>query len=108
MGELATLPRALQRSRLAGFLHVVAPLIDAGCDRLRRDARTLAKPASGRAFDPAAIDALMLETLPGTVLRLVGRTLVLVLHEQRLAGALRGATPEARFDSFVEGLRQPG
>jgi hypothetical protein len=43
----STLPEALQRSRLAGFLTVVAPMIDAGCDRLRRQARPLVRPASG-------------------------------------------------------------
>jgi len=103
----STLPVALQRSRLAGFLNLVAPLIDAGCDRLRRDARTLVQPAPGCAFEPAAIDALMLDTLPGAVLRMLGRTLVLELNAQRLDGALHGATPEARFESFVESLRQP-
>lgn len=112
MSELAAdpplaIPPALQRSRLAGFLNVVAPQIDAGRERLRREARTLVQPSSGCAFESSGIDALMVDTLPGAVLRLVGRTLVLELHEQRLAGALRGATPEARFESFVEGLRQP-
>ena len=49
----------------------------------------------------------MLQTLPGALLRMLGRTLVLELHVQRLAGALTGATSEARFESFVTGLRQP-
>ena len=103
----STLPDALQRSRLSGFLTIVAPLIDAGCDRLRREARTLVRPASGCPFDPGASDALMLETLPGALLRMLGRTLVLELNAQRLDGALSGATPEARFESFVAGLGQP-
>ena len=104
---LSTLPDALQHSRLAGFLTLVAPLIDAACDRLRQEARSLVRPASGCPFDPAASDALMLQTLPGALLRMLGRTLVLELHVQRLAGALTGATSEARFESFVTGLRQP-
>ena len=105
--ETSTLPDALQRSRLAGFLTVVAPLIEAGCERLRRQARTLVRQASRGPFDPAASDALMLDILPGALLRMLGRTLVLELNAQRLAGALSGATPEERFESFVAGLRQP-
>jgi type 2 lantibiotic biosynthesis protein LanM len=101
------LPAALQHARLAGFLNVVAPLIDAGCARLRRDARTLLQPVSGCAFEAATIDTLMLETLPGALLRMLGRTLVLELNAQRLDGVLHGATPEARFESFVDGLRRP-
>ena len=52
--DLSTLPDALQHSRLAGFLTLVAPLIDAACDRLRQEARSLVRPASGCPFDPAA------------------------------------------------------
>ena len=59
------------------------------------------------AFDPATIEPLLLTCLPGALLRVLSRTLVLELNSARVDGRLEGSTPEERFAGFVAGLRQP-
>jgi type 2 lantibiotic biosynthesis protein LanM len=104
---ISPLPQALQGSRLAGFLNAVTPLVNTGCDRLRRGMQPLLASGSRCPFDPATIEAQLLGCLPGALLRILSRTLVLELNSARLNGALEGTTPEERFASFVAGLRQP-
>lgn len=41
------------------------------------------------------------------MLALLDRTLVLEMHVARMQGVLSGETPEQRFASFVERLRDP-
>lgn len=101
------LPPVLQRSRMAGFLNAVTPLVNNGCDQLRRGMQPLIANGSHCPFDPATIEGLLLGCLPGALLRILSRTAVLELNSLRLNGALEGTTPEERFASFVAGLRNP-
>ena len=66
-------------------------------ERLRREG----PPGS---FDPDSTAAQLRVVLDRSLLRIISRTLVLELHLARLDGRLRGDTPAARFDYFVEGL----
>ena len=106
-GAAATLPQALQQSKLAGFMNAVAPLIRTGCDRLRCGMQPLVANRSRCAFEPRTIEASLLGCLPGALLRILSRTLVLELNSARVSGALSGATPEERFESFVSELSRP-
>jgi len=56
-------------------------------------------------FDRNTIDALLFARLPGRLLRMISRTLVLEMNVARVQGQLAGETPEARFENFVERLR---
>ena len=103
----ASLPKALQHSKLAGFLNAVAPLIRMGCERLRCRMQPLVANRSRRAFDPRTIEASLAGCLSGALLRIVSRTLVLELNSARVNGALTGRTPEERFESFVGDLGRP-
>jgi type 2 lantibiotic biosynthesis protein LanM len=101
------LPQALQRSKLAAFLNAVAPLVNTGCDRLRAGMQLLAAGDARCPFDPVTAESLLLGCLPGALLRILSRTLVLELNAARLDGALEGTTAEERFASFGAALRQP-
>src|SRR5262249_24538293 len=57
-------------------------------------------------FDPATVDAILFAPLPGRLLDMLLRTMVLELHVARLRGLLHGETAEERFASFIERLRQ--
>ena len=45
-------------------------------------------------FDPATVEALLLADLPGHLLSMVDRTLVLELNVARVQGLLTGETPQ--------------
>jgi len=92
-----------QRQR--GFLHIVGPLIAQAQQRLRAQAGAMARQAGVACFDPDQVHELLTANLLPDLLRMVNRTLVLELHLAGLHGELEGDTAEARFDSFVEILR---
>src|SRR5207302_1862700 len=64
-------------------------------------------PRSYPPFDPATVDGILFAPLPGRLLEMLLRTIVLELHVARLGGLLHGETAEERFQSFVERLRRP-
>jgi type 2 lantibiotic biosynthesis protein LanM len=84
-----------------GLLDVIAPLLAEGRERLEREARLLEGP-----FDAANIGDILFAGLPQHLLELLARTLILEMHVARLQGLLHGDTPQERFASFVEHLRQ--
>jgi type 2 lantibiotic biosynthesis protein LanM len=90
----------------AGFLSLIEPLIGQGCARLHEGVQAVSRMHPDPPFDPTAIEALLLADLPGQLLGILNRTLVLELHVARLRGLLTGETPNERFRSFVERLRQ--
>ncbi|HXF60296.1 MAG TPA: type 2 lanthipeptide synthetase LanM family protein, partial [Caldilineaceae bacterium] len=90
-----------------GLLDLIQPLIDRACDRLRAGVAALVAQWPALPFDPQTIEELLLVQLPEPLLMRLGRTLVLELNVARLQGHLEGETPEARFQSFVQRLRQP-
>jgi len=90
------------------FLHAAQPLLDAGYSRLRQGVRELAAGRSGLLFDPQTVSALLAAGLPNGLILLLGRTMVAELSLAGREGRLTGETPEARFASFIESLRDPG
>ena len=95
--------------RMAGFLELVRPLIAQARQRLRQGIARFSVSADPETipFDPATIEELLLQGLAEHLLELVAPTLALELQVARVSGLLAGETPQARFDSFIELLRQP-
>ncbi|MCB0073767.1 MAG: type 2 lantipeptide synthetase LanM, partial [Caldilineaceae bacterium] len=90
-----------------GFLEVARPLIDRACAELDVCVDELVTLYPELPFDPATIDALLLENLLGPLLMRLGRTMVLELNVARLLDQLDGDTAEARFHSFIARLQDP-
>jgi type 2 lantibiotic biosynthesis protein LanM len=89
------------------FLHAVRPLLDAGFSRLGQGVRELAAEQAALPFDPETVSALLAAGLPQGLILLFGRTMVVELDLAGREGRLAGETPEARFTSFTESLREP-
>jgi type 2 lantibiotic biosynthesis protein LanM len=103
--EPAPLPEALRAQETAGLLDVIAPLIRQGRDRLHQGIQALLQTATDLPFDPGTVEDLLYASLPGPLLRMLTRTLVLELHVARLQGLLQGESPAERFRSFLRRLR---
>jgi type 2 lantibiotic biosynthesis protein LanM len=91
-------PDVPSESPSIGFLNAVRPLLDAAYSRLMAGFREMAAESAG---------PLLAVNLPSSLLLLMSRTLVLELQLARQQGQLSGETPEERFQSFVESLREP-
>ena len=87
-----------------GFLWIVYPLFQEGLRRFREEAGRL--PAEGVPFDPVTAERLVLPNLFETLNGALCQTMVLELNVARLQGVLKGETPEERFRSFCDRLRQ--
>lgn len=99
--EPLPIPEELQGDSAIGFLELVRPLVDRARRRLRAGTEEIAAPP----FSAAVAERLVTEPLSLRLLALLSRTLVLELHVARLQGVLSGDTPEERFASFVDRLR---
>lgn len=86
-----------------GFLEALRPLIAEGHARLAEGLRGLA--GGGGLLDGEAVAASLVRHLLERLRWMAERTLILELHVSRLEGKLSGETPEARFASFIESLR---
>jgi type 2 lantibiotic biosynthesis protein LanM len=93
-GEAGNLPQA-------GFLTLVEPLmmdarlqLQARVERIRHDHAAAPFETEG------AVDALF-ANLPGRLLMMIAKTMVLELNAARLEGVLQGATPGERFGNFT-------
>lgn len=104
--DLLPPPEAVQGQEADLFLYLIEPLISQGCDHLSEGIRTLIKGRSDLPFDPNVVAEMLVSNLPKQLLPMLNRTLVLELHVTRLQGFLKGDTPEERFRSFLERLRQ--
>jgi type 2 lantibiotic biosynthesis protein LanM len=109
--EPLPLPEEMRSDAAAGFLELVRPLVDrarlrlcAGIERIERGESDKVEVGAPRFSAPEA-ERLVTEPLAFRLLPLLGRTLVLELHVARLQELLSGDTPEDRFASFVERLR---
>ncbi|WP_437534858.1 type 2 lanthipeptide synthetase LanM family protein [Sorangium sp. So ce726] len=91
----------------AGLLVAVEPLLRQTRARLREGLHALVKVAPFVPFDPAVAERLWLLDLASAVLAVMDRTFVLEMHVARVQGLLSGDTPEQRFASFLERLRDP-
>ena len=64
------------------------------------------RTSSDGPVDPDTIAELLWANVPERLLTMLSRTFVLELHVARLQGLLHGDTPEERFHSFLQRLRQ--
>jgi type 2 lantibiotic biosynthesis protein LanM len=86
-----------------GFLWLAYPLIREALRRFREGAGRWS--ATGVPFDAASAERLILPHLLETLKHALEVVMVLELNVARVQGALEGETPEARFRSFCERLR---
>jgi type 2 lantibiotic biosynthesis protein LanM len=100
------LPKELQREEVAAFLDAIAPLISQGLAQLHEGVQTLIQTHPNLPFDPSTVETLLFANLPGQLLRMVSRILVLEVNVARLQGVLLGDTAEERFQSFLQRIRQ--
>lgn len=103
--EPMTFPEALKDIETIGFLEIIEPLISQGRDRLHEGIQLLIQTYP-IPFNPDTIEDLLFVNLPKRLLLILSRTLVLELNVARLQGLLQGSTPEQRFQSFIQRLRQ--
>jgi type 2 lantibiotic biosynthesis protein LanM len=102
-------PSSLSR-RVRGareLLVAVLPLLKQARVRLRAGLGALLRQAAIVPFDPEVAERLWLRSLPDEMLALIARTFVLEMHVARVRGELAGETPEQRYASFLERLRDP-
>jgi type 2 lantibiotic biosynthesis protein LanM len=100
-------PEISSESPSKGFLNSIRPLLDRAYSRLLAGLRDIAARYPGAPFEADAVCPLLTTNLPSPLLILISRTMVLELQLARHQGQLTGATPEERFRSFVESLREP-
>jgi type 2 lantibiotic biosynthesis protein LanM len=105
--SMLPLPDGLRSSVMGGFLNVIGPLIHKGCKRLKEGIFAFVENHSCLPFKPEMVEALFLANLSDHLLWMLSRTLVLELNVARLHEALKGTTPEERFESYVKDLRNP-
>ncbi|MDJ0570859.1 MAG: type 2 lanthipeptide synthetase LanM family protein [Pleurocapsa sp. MO_192.B19] len=101
------LPKSRKNPGIEKFLYSIEPLINQGCRRLSEEIQKLSQEQSELPFDPETIVEMLLPHLTRRLLQMLNRTLVLELNVARLQGLLKGDTPQERFQSFIERLRQP-
>lgn len=89
------------------FLYLIEPLLAQGYERLSVGINTIEQHYFKLPFDPKTVKEILLANLSTHLLTRLGRTLVLELNVARLQGVLIGDTPQERFHSFVQRLRQP-
>ncbi|HEX2222965.1 MAG TPA: type 2 lanthipeptide synthetase LanM family protein, partial [Thermoanaerobaculia bacterium] len=100
-------PIPVPRASSAGFLNAVQPLLDTAYSRLLADLRDLEARCSGLPFDADSAAPLLAINLPPALLQPMSRVFVVELQLAREQGQLAGETPEERFQSFLERLREP-
>lgn len=100
-------PVPIPRASSAGFLNAVQPLLDTAYFRLLAGLRELEAQCPGLPFDAGTAAPLLAVHLPPALLQPMSRVFVLELQAAREQGQLAGDTPEERFQSFLERLRDP-
>ena len=90
-----------------GFLYAVEPLIERGYQQLEQKIKSLSQKQSQLPFDSDTVIEMLGIHLPEQLLWMLNRTMILELNVARLQGQLSGDTPESRFQSFLEQLKQP-
>lgn len=89
------------------FLYALEPLINEGRKRLEQVVEKISQTYHELPFEPKTIVEVLYANLPGKLLSICSRTLVLELQISGLQGLLVGNTPQERFYSFIKQLRQP-
>jgi type 2 lantibiotic biosynthesis protein LanM len=88
-----------------GFLPVLTPIISHARRRITKSIEKFAGQQTKVPFDPMTVDSLLLAGLLPSLLRIMGRTLVLELNVARMQGYLQGDTPAARFADYLNYLQ---
>ncbi|MBD1823042.1 type 2 lantipeptide synthetase LanM [Cyanobacteria bacterium FACHB-DQ100] len=101
-----SLPEELEDYEMAGFLSAIEPLISKGREQLHEGIKTLQSMRSNLPFDPSTVEVVLFASLPGRLLWMLSRTMVLELNIARLQGLLQGDTAEDRFQSFLQRLQE--
>lgn len=101
------LPEYVQGSSFINCLVVVAPAIEEARERVRRGVRAFADSYAYVPFDVLTIEECLAANLINPLLMMMSRVMVLELNIGRLEGVLEGNTPEERFHSFINRLREP-
>jgi len=89
------------------FLEAFGPLIHQTRSRLSALLHRVLHEHPDAPGDFATLEALLYENLPGQLLQIVMRTMVLELNVARVQGLLQGDTAEERFQSFIDRIAQP-
>jgi type 2 lantibiotic biosynthesis protein LanM len=87
------------------LLYLIEPLLANAVDRLRVGIQVLAQERRPARFDSQAVVRTLVDGILKSAFQMSVRTLILELNVARVQGRLHGETPEARFHSFVESLR---
>ena len=90
----------------ASFLIGLEPLIRQGVAQLQKGIGSLQLKYAVLPFEVGKVVELLLAGLPQQLMGLTARTMVLELNVARMQGLLDGETPEERFLSFIERMRQ--
>jgi len=92
-----------------GFLSAIAPLLAQGKKRLRQGIAALVedRQPSPLPCDSSTIESILLAFLPDRLFWMLNPTMALELNAARLQGLLVGETPQQRFQSFLQRLKDP-
>jgi len=93
--------------QVSALLASVQPLIAHCLDQLHKGVQHLLLLQPAAPVDSQTIERILFADLPEQLFSMLGRTLVLELNVARLEGLLGGETPEDRFCSFSQRVRQP-
>ncbi len=105
----ASLPLpASTEKQVVAFLTAMKPLLYDGRMRLQQGIERLAQTYAFLPFDTKTILPQLFAQVPGLLLPRMLRTMALELNVARLQDSLQGATPEERFQNFIDQLAQPG
>ncbi len=104
--EQFQLPKSIKTPGIEKFLYLIEPLITQGYRRLSEEIQKLSQEQLELPFDPQVVIEMLVPHLARRLLQMLNRTLVLELNVARLQGLLEGNTPQERFESFGEHLRQ--
>lgn len=102
-----SLPQTFHKEVSFGFFNAIEPLIHQSLEKIRREVKELVQSQVALPFNWEDIEDILCASLPPQLFRILSRTMVLELNVARLQGFLKGNTPDERFYSFVERLRQP-
>ncbi|MBD2593607.1 type 2 lantipeptide synthetase LanM [Nostoc spongiaeforme FACHB-130] len=101
------LPQIFHKEAIFKFSHVIEQLIHQALERIHHQVKERVESAAVLPFNWENIDDILCACLPSQLLKILNRTMVLELNVARLQGLLKGNTPDERFNSFIERLRQP-
>lgn len=102
----ATLSEKWQTHPTVRFLEAFAPLIQPARARVAAQCARLLQTYPEAPCTATTLATLLDDLLPGQLLPLLTRTMILELHVARVQGVLHGDTAEARFASFLQHISQ--